>query len=156
MELYLYDFSQFDLADVDEHGYFGYSYLDNYWTEPDRHPYFIKVENQLAGFVLVNNHTTVLAPGTGMSIAEFFVMRKYRGKGVGQTAALEIFEKFPGRWEVRQHGANEPSKLFWEKVIGTYTHSHFEKQTISVEDWEEQVITFDNSKLSVWRSTNST
>ena len=145
LELYLYDFSQYDLADVNEHGHYGYDYLDHYWTEPGRHPYFIKIDDQLAGFVLINSYSVVLEMGTAKSVGEFFVMRKYRGKGVGTAAALETFAKFPGRWEVRQFGANEPSKIFWEKVIGTYTHGHFKKQTIPSEDGEEQVITFDNS-----------
>ena len=36
MELYAYDFSEFDQCDVDAHGLFGYNRLDHYWTEPGR------------------------------------------------------------------------------------------------------------------------
>ena len=38
LELYRYDFSEFDDADVDAHGEFGYRYLDHYWTDPERRP----------------------------------------------------------------------------------------------------------------------
>ena len=31
MELYAYDFSEFDHCDVDAHGLFGYNRLDHYW-----------------------------------------------------------------------------------------------------------------------------
>ena len=34
MELYRYDFSEFDGADVGSHGEYGYRYLDHYWAEP--------------------------------------------------------------------------------------------------------------------------
>ncbi len=146
MELYLYDFSEFDGADVNEHGRFGYDYLDHYWIEPNRYPYFIQVDGKLAGFVLVNGHTEVLEASKGLSVGEFFVMKKYRGTGIGQAAAVEVFDMFPGRWEVRQYLPNEPSLAFWEKVIDRYTKGKFTKQTISVDEWEEQVIIFDNSK----------
>ena len=56
LELYQYDFSMFDNADVNAHGYYGYRYLDHYWTESDRQAYFIVSDGKLAGFVLVNNH----------------------------------------------------------------------------------------------------
>src|SRR2546428_3149200 len=39
VELYLYDFSEFDGADVGPHGEYGYRYLDHYWTDPDRHAF---------------------------------------------------------------------------------------------------------------------
>lgn len=50
IELYKYDFSKFDPDDVNENGLYDYKYLDHYWTEKDRHPYFIRVEGMLAGF----------------------------------------------------------------------------------------------------------
>ncbi|WP_275441494.1 hypothetical protein [Brevibacillus laterosporus] len=51
LELYQYDFSEFDYADVNEHGLYDYKFLDHYWTEPDRIPFFIKVEVLLNGRV---------------------------------------------------------------------------------------------------------
>ena len=86
LELCHHDYSEFNQADVDEHGLYGYIYLDNYWTEPGRYAFFIKVGGKLAGFVMVR------AMGDNMhTIAEFFVLRKYRHQGVGQIAAQRIF-----------------------------------------------------------------
>jgi predicted acetyltransferase len=53
LELYAYDFSEFDQCDVDAHGLFGYNRLDHYWTEPGRYPFLVRVEGKLAGLVLV-------------------------------------------------------------------------------------------------------
>ncbi len=145
MELYAYDFSEYDDADVNEHGLFGYTYFDHYWTDETRYPFFIRADGKLAGFVMVNEHCYVLKePGT-RSIAEFFVMRKYRRKGVGRLAALEIFDRFPGKWEVIQHGKNELSKMFWERVIGEYTQGNYRREKAVVEDWEGQALLFDNA-----------
>lgn len=42
LELYLYDFSEFDGRDLGPHVTYGYPYRDHYWTEPDRFPFFIR------------------------------------------------------------------------------------------------------------------
>jgi predicted acetyltransferase len=146
LELYNYDFSEYDGADVNEHGLYGYKYLDHYWTEPDRQPFFIVVDGQLAGLVLVGSFCYVLREPGARSIAEFFVMRKYRRKGVGRIAATRAFELFPGSWEVLQHGGNAPSYVFWEEVIADYTGGRYDKEPVVTEDWDGQAITFDNSK----------
>jgi predicted acetyltransferase len=147
MELYAYDFSEFDGADVNEHGYYGYTYFDYYWTEEIRHPFFIQVDGKLAGFVLVNEYCyLVKEPGT-RSLGEFFVMRKYRRKGVGRAAAVMVFDKFPGKWEIIQHGGNEPSKVFWRRVIDEYTQGDFRQDKVTTEEWEGQALIFDNTKM---------
>jgi predicted acetyltransferase len=145
LELYAYDFSEYDDADVNEQGLYGYKYLDHYWTDPGRHPFFIVVDGRLAGLVLVYNSRFVVKEPGAKSIAEFFVMRKYRRKGVGRAAATQAFATFPGKWEVLQYGGNAPSYQFWEKVIGAYTGGRYDKGPVTTEDWEGQAITFDNS-----------
>lgn len=145
MELYAYDFSEFDGADVNAHGFYDYAYFDYYWTEESRHPFFIKVDGKLAGFVLINEYCYVAKePGT-KSIAEFFVMRKYRRKEIGKSVAIRVFDKFPGPWEVIQHGANEPSKVFWEAVIRAYTDGNYRREKAITEWWEGQALLFNNT-----------
>ena len=146
LELYAYDFSEFDGADVNAHGYYGYPYLDHYWTETNRQPYFIQVNGQLAGLVLVSDYRYLAEDPTSKSISEFFVLRKYRHQGVGRAAAIEIFEKYPGPWEVFQHQENEPSQKFWETVIDAYTRGNYRQAPVE-KDWGVgQVLSFDNSR----------
>lgn len=40
MELYKYDFSEYELDDVNEQGYYDYAYLDHYWTEDGRYAFY--------------------------------------------------------------------------------------------------------------------
>ncbi len=126
MELYVYDFSELEKWDVDEHGLFGYKYLDHYWTEHDRHPFLIRVSGKLAGFVLVRAIDSSDDEPTH-SIAEFFVLRKYRRQGVGRQVAHRIFDMFPGRWSVSQLANNVAAQVFWRKVISEYTGGNFEE-----------------------------
>jgi predicted acetyltransferase len=142
LELYNYDFSEYDQADVNAHGLYGYRYLSHYWTEETRHPFFVKVDGQLAGLVLLNEHCYIVKDAGTKSVAEFFVMRKYRKKGVGRAAARTVFDMFPGKWEVLQHGQNIPSIHFWETVIGEYTDGRFERHPVSTEDWDGQALVF--------------
>ena len=100
----------------------------------------------LAGFVLVNDYCYHLKTPDTKSIAEFFVMRKYRRMGVGKTVARRVFEMFPGPWGVVQHGANLPSIRFWEKVVGEFTDGRFEQVDVVTEDWDGQALIFDNSR----------
>jgi len=146
LELYAYDFSEYDDEDVNEHGFYGYTYFDYYWTEETRHPFFIRVDGRLAGFVLVNEYCYVVKEHGTKSIAEFFVMRKYRRKGIGKAVAVQVFDRFPGKWEVIQHGENEPSKIFWESVIREYTNGNYQLEKAKTEWWEGQALIFDNSR----------
>jgi predicted acetyltransferase len=110
LELYAYDFSDFTAWDVDEHGLFGYPSFDQYWTEPDRHPFMIRADGHIAGFAFVRS-------GRPHDMAEFFILRKYRGRGVGVQAARSLFAAFPGDWQVRQLAANAPATAFWRVAI---------------------------------------
>jgi predicted acetyltransferase len=110
IELYRYDFSEFDGADVGVHGDYGYPYLDHYWTEPGRHPFLFQVDGKWAGFALVRE----IPP---YDMAEFFVMRKYRRIGIGRRAATEVLGRFPGSWQVRQQLSNPAATIFWRRAI---------------------------------------
>ena len=151
MQLYLYDFSEIDPSRVDESdvnqdGLFVYHYFDSYWSEPDRFPFLIYVEDKIAGFVLVAAHSYYLQEkGEAKSIAEFFVMRKYRRQGIGRTAAFHIFDMFPGKWEVHQMKANIGGQQFWRRVIGEYTGGDFTETFLDNEPWQGPIQVFDNS-----------
>ncbi|MDE5992034.1 MAG: GNAT family N-acetyltransferase [Oscillospiraceae bacterium] len=143
MELYSYDFSEFSDYDINEYGYFGYSHIDDYWNENGRYPFFIRVDGKLAGLVLVRScceYNNLINPH---NIAEFFVMKKYRRKGVGKTASMKIFDMFPGGWETSQWSNNLPAQKFWEKVVAEYTNGKY--NTFTSTEKNAVGFTFDNS-----------
>ncbi|MEH2380733.1 MAG: GNAT family N-acetyltransferase [Nostoc sp.] len=143
MELYQYDFSEFENKHLNEHGYFGYPYLDYYWVESDRYPFIVRVGGKLAGFVLVNQYTYI--PGSQYSIAEFFILRRYRQQGIGKNVAFQIFDRFCGKWEIHQLTTNVVARKFWRRVIGEYTAGKFTETVMEIDDWRGTVHCFDNT-----------
>ncbi|WP_405459491.1 GNAT family N-acetyltransferase [Paenibacillus sp. HJGM_3] len=139
LSLYKYDFTDYLPDDINEHGLFEYKYLDHYWTETGRFPFFLRVDGRLAGLALVRRFESGDQP-YAYDMAEFFVMRKYRRSGLGRSAAVELFDRFPGRWTVRQVETNVPSQAFWRNVIRSYTGGSYEE--IRREDWDGPIQTF--------------
>jgi predicted acetyltransferase len=126
IELYLYDASEFNGCDLDDHGLYGYPYLDHYWTDETRHPFLIRANRKLAGFVFVRQ--IIVAEGANyFAIAEFFVSRKYRRKGIGKQAAFWVFDQYPGSWRVSQENENLLAQGFWRDVIQQYTDGNFKE-----------------------------
>lgn len=124
LEKYLCEFSAFDGRDADEKGLYGYPYLDLYWTEEGRWVFLLFVQGQLAGFAMVNSLREA-QEDIDYSVAEFFVLPKYRRCGAGRAIARELFRRFPGRWQVKVHPRNAPALRFWQGVIGEYTGGAF-------------------------------
>ncbi|MBQ4564307.1 MAG: GNAT family N-acetyltransferase [Lachnospiraceae bacterium] len=143
MELYNYDFSEFSDDDINEYGYFGYPRIDDYWNEEGRYPFFIRVEGKIAGLVLVRScceHSQLSNPH---NIAEFFVMKKYRKRGVGKYVSKKIFDLFPGGWEITIWGNNMPAQKFWKRVVSEYTNDNYD--TFIEKDQDVVGFVFDNS-----------
>lgn len=123
LEKYDYEFSQWDNRDVNRLGLYGYDYLDCYWTEENRFAYFIMVDDNLAGFVMVNDYPEV--ESADFVISEFFVMYKYRNKGVGKFAAFYVFDMHKGAWQLKRHPKNMSSVHFWNRAIEQYTKGEY-------------------------------
>lgn len=124
LEKYDYEFSQWDLRDVNKLGLYGYDWLDCYWTEEKRHAFFITVDGKLAGFVMINDYPEAKCD-TDYSLSEFFVMYKYRRLGVGSYAVKTVFDMFKGKWQLKRHPHNIPSVRFWDKVVSEYTGGNY-------------------------------
>lgn len=73
------------------------------------------------GFALVNQAPSAhLTPGLDFRMAEFFVLRAWRGRGIGRRAVFALFDRFPGKWEISELPRNAPAIAFWRRVIGAY------------------------------------
>lgn len=129
MQFYFYDFSKFVEAHVEEDGRFeDYPYLDDYWKDETRFPYLVELNGKYAGFVLVR--LIEEKERTYFSIAEFFIMKKYRRSGLGKLVASEMFDLHQGQWEVFQIEKNVPAQHFWRKVISDYTKGDYKERIV--------------------------
>ncbi len=125
MELYSYEFTEFSDDDISEYGCYGYGYIDDYWKEEGRFPYLIRVDGKIGGFALICPHCDFRREENARCVGEFFVMLKYRRKGIGKKAAVELFDRHRGLWEVCYWKNNLPAGQFWKSVVEEYTDGNY-------------------------------
>jgi len=108
----------------------------------------VKADGEIAGFVLLSLDVPKeymkwsTAEKTNV-ISDFFIMRKYRRKGIGQHIACLLFEEFKGSWEVRQTAANQPAYTFWKHVISNYKNNDYQENFLKNEKWNGPVFVFE-------------
>jgi predicted acetyltransferase len=112
LQFYRYDFSAIRGYELTPHGTFVYRYLDHYFCEDDREACFITADGQLAGFTM----TRRICDGP-REVAEFFVVRRHRGHGVGRDAARQMFGRHPGEWLLAFDHANLAAAQFWPAIV---------------------------------------
>ncbi len=120
LELYAHDFSEFHNLDLGEDGRFGYRSLPLYWSEPGRHPFLVRMDGKLAGLVLVKRGSEVSGNAEVWDMAEFFIVRGCRRRGIGTRVAHEVWSRFPGLWEIRVMQANVSARHFWTEAISMF------------------------------------
>lgn len=118
LQLCIHDYSEFESIKTGPDGRFHYRWLDFYFCETCRHPYFLHVNGELAGFVLIRE-------GGGKEdwdyqIAEFFILRAFRQKGIGKSAALKALDLFSGLWEISFCTLNKPAVSLWTSVANCF------------------------------------
>ena len=123
LELYVHDFSEFHDVELGADGRFGYKHLPLYWSEEGRKPFLIWVDGTLAGFALVKRGSEISDDAEIWDVAEFFILRAHRRRGVGVAAAHEVWRKLPGRWEVRVMESNQGAWRFWERAVAKFAGS---------------------------------
>ena len=142
MQLYTYELSFFEDETTEfvlqDNGLYVVSkYTELYWKEDKRHPYVLKCDGEIAGFVLERLNEE------GMNeIAEFFVLNKYRKLGAGTFMANEMFKRFKGKWEIRTLLKNKRAQDFWRKVVRDASNGNFTEQLIR--DNTRYAFYFDN------------
>ena len=107
-----------------------YPYFDLYWSEPEtRRPFWLRVADSNAGFALLD-----LKAGEGRTeIAEFYVARGFRRRGIGRGAARRLIARFPGGWRITQREENAPAIAFWHGVLdGFVTYREVTTRTDAV------------------------
>jgi predicted acetyltransferase len=146
-QLYTHDFSEFwageEEGELGEDGLFApYTYLDTYWSDPDRIPLLVRVGGRLAGFALVNRHAHS-GLKVDRNVAEFFIARKYRRGGIGTTVARTLFQRYPGLWEAAVARANSGALAFWRNAVchcpGLVSCDELDRRT---DEWDGPILRF--------------
>ena len=142
-QFYIYDFTDFKTWDVDDAGRFGDPDIVKWWSTDGWHPYLIRVDGQLAGFAVVADRGYFSDKPDRHDVSEFFVLRRYRRRHVGEHVARSLFDRFPGPWDVRVLAGNERARAFWRTVIDRHTDGHYTEVSRDDEHWRGWVFSFD-------------
>jgi predicted acetyltransferase len=129
---YIYDMSEYLGWPCSESGRFGGcdEFFDD-WRAGRNDPFMIKCEEELAGFAGVKFDEATQEH----TIQEFFILRKFRRRGIGTTVAFRLFDASPGNWRVEQLAQNTPAVRFWTATITAYPQARTITVTVGNSPW---------------------
>ena len=126
---YVYDMTEYMQDEegwaIPENGLYECIDLKKYWNDKNAFPFLIRINEELAGFVIIDkkgSHEKI-----DFNMAQFFILRKFKSKGIGRIVANECFNKFNGLWEVMVMPQNKGAYKFWKRVISEYSNNQFEE-----------------------------
>ncbi len=125
MQLYLYDFSEFEDIEINDDGSLGHREFIEEQFGPAHDVYVIRADGQLAGFAILTRGSYLANDPAVMDMTQFFIIRGCRKRGVGASAAQQLFSTYPGPWEVRVIDSNSVARTFWRATITRYTRGNF-------------------------------
>ena len=102
--------------------------MARWFADDSSHPLIILKNDRPVGFALVSRPPKHRAT-IDFRLAEFFVKASERRLGIGREAALLIFNRFNGTWEVSEFLYNKPAVAFWRSVVSEFTHGRFREST---------------------------
>ncbi len=154
--LYLHDIAEIYQTLPNEYGIFEEESIktlmaqydvQNIWFEKEGilFPFIIYADERPAGFALVGSKQYV-PKDCDYNMYDYFILRPYRGTGIAEIAAKEIFSKFSGKWIVYTNPTdlNQKGQSFWNKTINNYTSGNFEKSLGATYDGEKLIFRFNN------------
>jgi predicted acetyltransferase len=109
--------------------------LTRWFADPAAQLLLVLNEQKPAGFAMVTPGGPVSqgAVRTDYRMAEFFITRPQRRRGVGRQAVRLILDRFAGSWEIIEYLRNPGAVSFWRKVVANYTGGNYEERVVNGE-----------------------
>ena len=118
-EIYCHDMSEWFDLDTGADGRYSYD-TASVWAK-GYDAYLARVGDSIAGFALIGSGSEWLGDVGGHDVHEFFIMRKFRRRGIGRNMATFLWNEHLGEWLVRVLEANAPAITFWRGGISSYS-----------------------------------
>lgn len=85
-------------------------------------------DQEPAGFAMISREHQ---PGqqNDYRMAEFFIDRAHRRRGIGRSAVRLILDRFAGRWEIVEYTRNPAAVNFWRNVVAGYTNGRYRERS---------------------------
>ncbi|SDG49693.1 Predicted acetyltransferase [Fontibacillus panacisegetis] len=122
--------------------------FDIWWSKPTiLCPYLIRANEVPVGFALVA--TPPYTPhGSNFYMNEFFILRSFRGRGVAEVAAIQVFNSHRGTWELQTNPGenNRRAQSFWRRTVNNYTEGAYQEEVAETKnDGTKLIFRFKNS-----------
>ena len=117
-----------------------------WWEKPGiLYPFLIRADSLPAGFVLIATPPHC-AQGVDYFVNDFFLLQPFRGNGIAENAAVQIFGRFEGEWELFTNPAekNITGQAFWRKTVSRYTQGKYAERTGQTFDGNMLAFRFNN------------
>jgi len=145
---YVYDMSEYVRDDdwaIPGDGLYECIDFKKYWLNGTAKPFLLHYRHELAGFVIIDKNGA--DADTDFIMAQFFILRRFKGSGVGKHIAKQCFDSFKGKWEVMVIPNNTGAQQFWTHCIQEYTSGNY---TLTL----QTVPHFQNSLKHIFRFTS--
>lgn len=143
---YVYDMSEYLGMEagweIPQDGLYECIDFKKYWEDENSFPFLINYQAEIVGFVIIDKKGSYA--DIDFNMAQFFILRKFKNKGIGKYIAQQCFKKFPGTWEVMVIPGNEGAYRFWRTTIKNYTNNNFTEYTCDIPH-------FNNSRKNIFK-----
>jgi predicted acetyltransferase len=124
----------FSVTSLGEIGYSESDQLDRWFGDSTVNPLVIVRGVEPVGFAMVAHGSAGAGRATvDYRMAEFFVTRAARRRGVGRSAVELILNRFAGRWEITEYLRNPVAVSFWRRVVANYTQGRYQERVTNGE-----------------------
>ncbi|RKN73004.1 GNAT family N-acetyltransferase [Paenibacillus ginsengarvi] len=124
-----------------------YDVQNTWWEKPKcLYPFLITVNDLPAGFALIATPPHC-AKGVDYFVNEYFLLQPFRGSGIAENAAIQVFERFKGMWELFTNPSekNIVGQRFWRKTVSNYTKGNYEEALGTTFDGHKMIFRFTNA-----------
>ena len=90
--------------------------------------YLAKAGDSIAGFAIIGSGDEWLGAIGAHDVHEFFIMRRFRRCGFGQSMATFLWNEHRGEWLVRVLEANALAVTFWRTAISRYSVGSYQEE----------------------------
>jgi predicted acetyltransferase len=125
-EHYCHDMSEWFDFDTGADGSYSHD-TASVWAG-EHEAYLATIGGSIAGFALIGSASDWLGDIVARDVHEFFVMRRFRRRGVGRRMATLLWNGHPGEWLVRVFEANAPAVVFWRDAISGYSLGSYREE----------------------------
>ncbi|MFE4711625.1 GNAT family N-acetyltransferase [Paenibacillus sp. NPDC056722] len=127
-----------------------YDVQNIWWEKPGcLYPFLMKVDNIPTGFALIATPPHC-SEGTDYFVNDFFLLQPFRGNGIAEHAAVQVFDHFKGQWELFTNPSerNIVGHKFWRRTVSNYTLGNYVEKHGSTWDGHKLIFRFNNHPSS--------